>query len=65
MRLSPEDEAAIRAKFARLANMTQAELRAQLETPRSHKVGMVRRGETESVGARLRRASWQSATRRG
>lgn len=50
MHLSPDDEAAIRTEFARLANMTQAELRAWLETPQSRQVGMVRRGETESVG---------------
>lgn len=50
MHLSPEEEAAIRREFDRLANMTQAELRRWLETPQSHKVGMVRKGETESVG---------------
>ncbi len=50
MHLSPEDEARIRAEFGRLANMTQAELRGWLETPESRKVGMVRKGETESVG---------------
>ena len=50
MHLSPQDEADIRSEFDRLANMTQAELRAWLETPQSRKVGMVRRGETESVG---------------
>lgn len=50
MHLSPEDEAAIRREFARLANMTQADLRAWLDTPQSRKVGMVRRGEAESVG---------------
>jgi len=50
MHLSPEDEAGIRKEFSRLANMTQAELRAWLETPQSRKVGMVRQGETESVG---------------
>ncbi len=31
-------------------NLEPAELSAWLETPQSHKVGMVRRGETESVG---------------
>ena len=50
MHLSPEAEAEIRAEFDRLANMTQAELRAWLETPESRKVGMIRGGETESVG---------------
>jgi hypothetical protein len=46
----PDDEAAIRKEFHRLANMTDAELRAWLETPQSRQVGMTRRGETESVG---------------
>ncbi|WP_068875653.1 MULTISPECIES: DUF3140 domain-containing protein [unclassified Phenylobacterium] len=50
MHLSPDEEAAIRREFGRLANMTQAELQAWLETPESRKVGMVRKGETESVG---------------
>src|SRR5690348_8334207 len=50
MHLSPEEEAAIRAEFLRLTNMDQAELRAWLDTPQSLKVGMIRRGETESVG---------------
>lgn len=50
MHLSPDDERAIRSEFDRLTNMSQAELRAWLETPQSRQVGMVRRGETESVG---------------
>ena len=50
MHLHPEDAAAIRREFERLANLTPAELRAWLETPQSRKVGVVRRGETESVG---------------
>jgi Protein of unknown function (DUF3140) len=50
MHLSPDEEAEIRKEFARLANLTQAELRLWLKTPESHKVGMVRKGETESVG---------------
>ena len=50
MHASPEEEAAIRAEFLRLTNMGQAELRAWLLTPQSAKVGMVRPGETESVG---------------
>jgi hypothetical protein len=50
MHLSPEDEHEIRREFERLTNMPQGELRAWLETPQSHKVGMVRKGETESVG---------------
>jgi hypothetical protein len=50
MHLHPDDAAALRAEFARLTNLSQAELRAWLETPESKKVGMVRKGETESVG---------------
>ena len=50
MHLSPDEEAAIRAEFERLANLTQRELRAWLETPESRKVGLVRKGESESVG---------------
>jgi hypothetical protein len=50
MHLSPEDERAIRAAFDALVNLEPAELRAWLKTPQSHKVGMTRRGETESVG---------------
>lgn len=50
MHLHPDDAAALRREFARLTNLTQAELRAWLETPQSRKVGMVRPGEQESVG---------------
>ena len=50
MHLSPDEEAAIRAEFDRLANLTNDELRSWLDTPQSRKVGMTRRGETESVG---------------
>lgn len=50
MHLHPDDARAIREEFARLANLPPAELRAWLETPESRNVGMVRRGETESVG---------------
>ncbi|MET0274399.1 MAG: DUF3140 domain-containing protein [Phenylobacterium sp.] len=50
MHRSPDEERAIRAEFDRLANLTQSELAAWLETPQSRKVGMVRKGETESVG---------------
>ena len=50
MHLSPDEEQALRAEFDRLANLTPGELAAWLETPQSRKVGMVRRGETESVG---------------
>jgi hypothetical protein len=50
MHLSPDEEREIRRAFEALVNLEPAELRAWLETPESHKVGMVRRGETESVG---------------
>jgi hypothetical protein len=50
MHLHPDDARALRAEFDRLVNLSPAELRAWLETPQSRKVGMVRRGETESVG---------------
>jgi hypothetical protein len=50
MHLHPDDARQIRQEFDRLANLTQGELKAWLETPESRKVGMVRRGETESVG---------------
>jgi len=50
MHLSPDDEAQIRKEFHRLTNLSQAELRAWLDTGESRKVGMVRKGEAESVG---------------
>ena len=50
MHLSPDDEAAIRAEFHRLTNLSQAELAAWLETDESRRVGFVRKGERESVG---------------
>lgn len=50
MHLSPDEEREIRREFDRPTNMTQRELRAWLETPQSQAVGMVRKGETESVG---------------
>jgi hypothetical protein len=50
MHLSPQDEADIRKEFRRLTNLSQAELRAWLQTPQSREVGFVRRGEAESVG---------------
>jgi hypothetical protein len=56
MHLSPDEETAIRKEFGRLTNMTQAELKAWLKTPQSHKVGMVRKGETESVGRQSAKA---------
>ena len=52
----PEEEDAIRAEFDRLVNLAPAELRAWLDTPQSKRVGMVRRGETESVGRQSARA---------
>ena len=50
MHLSPEAEERIRNDFNALVNLEPAELEAWLRTPESRKVGMVRRGETESVG---------------
>jgi len=50
MHLHPDDARAVRQEFARLTNLTQAELRAWLTTAESKKVGMVRKGEQESVG---------------
>lgn len=56
MHLSPDEETAIRTEFERLTNLTQAELRAWLKTPQSQKVGMIRKGETESVGRQSAKA---------
>lgn len=50
MHRHPDDERRIRREFDALVNLSPGELAAWLETPESHKVGMVRRGETESVG---------------
>jgi hypothetical protein len=50
MHLSPDAEERIRKEFNALVNLEPAELQAWLKTPESHKVGMIRRGETESVG---------------
>jgi hypothetical protein len=50
MHLHPDEARAIRQEFDRLVNLTPAELRAWLDTPQSRKVGMVRKGESESVG---------------
>lgn len=50
MHLSPEEEQAIRVAFDALVNLEPAELKAWLKQPESKAVGMVRRGETESVG---------------
>jgi len=56
MHLSPDDERRIREDFDALVNLTPAELKAWLKRPESHKVGMVRRGETESVGRQSAKA---------
>jgi hypothetical protein len=50
MHRSPDEEAEIRREFDRLTNLTSLELAAWLETDESRKVGIVRRGEAESVG---------------
>jgi hypothetical protein len=50
MHLDPDSAEAIRKDFDALVNLSPAELGAWLETPQSRQVGMVRRGETESVG---------------
>jgi hypothetical protein len=50
MHRGPDEEAEIRREFDRLTNLTSPELAAWLETDESRKVGMVRRGEGESVG---------------
>jgi len=50
MHRHPDDERRLRREFEALVNLSPAELAAWLETPESRKVGMVRRGETESVG---------------
>ena len=62
MHLGPEDERSIRREFDRLTNLTQGELRAWLEAPQSRKVGMVRKGETESVGRHLAQRPWGDVT---
>jgi hypothetical protein len=55
MRLSSEDEQAIRAAFDSLMNLEPTELKAWMETAQSLKVGMTRCGETETVGRQSRR----------
>ena len=49
-RIHPADEPTIRAAYGAAANMTPAELTRWLETDESKSVGMIRHGETESVG---------------
>ena len=48
--LHPKDMPEIRREFDRLVNLTPAELERWLGTLQSKKVGMVRKGERESVG---------------
>ena len=50
MLLHPDEAQRIRDEFHRLVNLSAAELAAWLETPESRRVGLVRRGESESVG---------------
>jgi len=50
MHLSADQEHEIRKEFDALVNMSPGELRAWLATPQSRVVGLVRKGETESVG---------------
>ena len=61
--LHPDDAAAIRREFQRLVNLTPAELRAWLKTQESREVGMVRRGETESVGRQSARRTLEILAR--
>jgi hypothetical protein len=49
-RIHPAEEAAISRAFDAAVNMTAAEIRHWLDTAESRSVGMIRRGETESVG---------------
>jgi Protein of unknown function (DUF3140) len=50
MHLSPDEERSIREDFDSLVNLEPAELKAWLDRPESQQVGMIRKGETESVG---------------
>ena len=50
MHRHPDDERRIRETFESLQTLTPPELAAWLETEESRAVGMVRRGESESVG---------------
>ena len=49
-RIHPADEQAIERAFGAAVNLTATELEEWLGTERSRSVGMVRRGERESVG---------------
>jgi len=53
--LSPEAAERIRNDFNALVNLEPAELKAWLTTPESRRVGMIRRGETESAGRKSTR----------
>ena len=48
--LHPGDMQTVRREFDRLVNLSPGELARWLETPESRKVGVVRKGESESVG---------------
>jgi hypothetical protein len=50
MHMHPDDAEALRKAFHQSVNMSPRELSAWLETSQSRAVGMVRRGERESVG---------------
>lgn len=52
MPLHPEEARRIREDFEALMNLSPDELAAWLETSESRKVGLMRPGETESVGRR-------------
>ena len=47
---SPDEEQAIWRDFEAMVNMSPAKLRDWLETDESKKVGITRRGESESIG---------------
>ncbi len=50
MHLTAHEQSDVRKRFKAVVNLTPAQLRAWLKTEESKKVGMTRRGETESVG---------------
>ncbi len=50
MHQSPDQERLIHEEFSALVNLEPSELVAWLKTAASRKVGVVRRGETESIG---------------
>lgn len=55
MRMTAEDEQKTRVAFHEAVNMSGGEIAEWLKTDESRKVGMVRRGETESVGRKSAR----------